>query len=1440
MKAKNEQSQAIDSNPVFSVAKDGVILYSNKAGEPLLRDWGIRIGEKLPLRLEIFVQRAISRKSIEKIEVTMGKKVYFIVFHPSPEQECVNIYGFDISDRKKLERKHLENQTQEEEKLDLARIIDIKAVQSLMSDFYTLAHIPMALLDLKGNILVSVGWQDICIKFHRVSPEACKHCVESDINLTAGVVPGGYKLYKCKNNMWDVVTPITVEGQHVGNIFSGQFFFDDEPLNYELFRSQARQYGFNEEEYIKKLEKVPRLSREAVDTSMAFFMTFANMISQLSYSNIKLSQSLAERDTVVDALRESEKREHARSEELAVLLDAVPIAVYIAHDPQVLQITGNRLSYEWLRIPAGTNFSKSAPEGEKPEMFKLLKDGVELQPENMPSQLSATGIEINDCELDIVSAEGKIRHVLGNARPLLDEQGNIRGSISAFIDITERKKVEEALRLSNIYNRSLIEASLDPLVTIGHDGKITDVNGATEKVTGYSRNDLIGTDFSDYFTEPEKAREGYQKVFMDGEVRDYPLEIRHKDGHITPVLYNASVYRDEDGKIIGVFAAARDITEIKKAEEIIQTLANVVESSDDAILTKSLDGVVISWNSGAEKIYGYLAEEVLGKNISIFEPGNTKGETKNLIEKLRQGERVQHYETLRMKKNGTIINVSVTLSPVFDASGNLVAISTITRDITENKKAEEAIRLSNLYNRSLIEASLDPMVTIGPDGKITDVNGATEQVTGYSRNNLIGTDFSDYFTEPEKARAGYQQVFKDSEVRDYPLEIRHKDGHITPVLYNASVYRNENGEVTGAFAAARDITELKRAEEALLESESRLRLAQVSAGAGIWDRNMSAGKIEWSEDLFRLFGLDPRKSDASFDLWRSVIYSDDRLVAERRIETAINNHTSLASEYRIVLPSGEVRWINALGNTTYDSNGKPQRMSGICIDITERKRVEEALRKSEERFRALVTASSEMVYRVNPDWSEMRYFYGRGFLANTESPSNTWIHEYVPPEDQQHVMAVINEAIRTKSTYELEHRVRLADGNLGWIFSRAVPMLDENGEIVEWFGAASDITERKEAEVKLKKAHENLEKMVEERTAELEKAYNSLKESEKGLAEAQKMAHIGNWEWDMATGKAYWSEEMYRIFGRDPQELAPPYNEFLNYIHPDDRDYVDAALAIKKAVKGQTHSIEYRIVLVNGKEHAVHMQSEVIFDEKNNPIRAKGIIQDITERKEAEKALANVEIARKKEIHHRIKNNLQVISSLLDLQADKFDNPRVIEAFRESQNRVISMALIHEELYKGEGTDTLDFSTYIRELAENLFQTYSLKSKNIHLSMDLEENVFLNMDIGIPLGIVVNELVSNSLKHAFPGKDRGEIQIKLHREKNGKYKMEKEADRATSFILVVSDNGVGIPENIDIKNVDSLGIQLITTLADQLDGEFELKRNDGTEFTMRFIVMDKR
>ena len=272
------------------------------------------------------------------------------------------------------------------------------------------------------------------------------------------------------------------------------------------------------------------------------------------------------------------------------------------------------------------------------------------------------------------------------------------------------------------YARSLIEASLDPLVTISAEGKITDVNEGSIKVTGVPREKLVGTDFSDYFTEPEKAREGYQQVFAKGFVTDYPLTIRHTDGRLTDVLYNASVYKDARRNVLGVFAAARDVTVLKQASQ---------------------------------------------------------------------------------------------------------------------------------YARSLIEASLDPLVTISAEGKITDVNEGSIKVTGVPREKLVGTDFSDYFTEPEKAREGYQQVFAKGFVTDYPLTIRHTDGRLTDVLYNASVYKDARRNVLGVFAAARDVTERRKADEQIrrLNTELEQRVVERTAQLQAANRELESFSYSVAHDL---------------------------------------------------------------------------------------------------------------------------------------------------------------------------------------------------------------------------------------------------------------------------------------------------------------------------------------------------------------------------------------------------------------------------------------------------------------------------------------------------------------------------------------------------------------------------------------------------------------
>ena len=185
----------------------------------------------------------------------------------------------------------------------------------------------------------------------------------------------------------------------------------------------------------------------------------------------------------------------------------------------------------------------------------------------------------------------------------------------------------------------------------------------------------------------------------------------------------------------------------------------LLNSSEDAIIGETLEGVITSWNRAAESMYGYSAEEIIGKPVLALLPHDRMAEMDELLAKIRKGHRVDHYETLRRRRDGSLLHVSLSLSPIHDSSGRLIGASSIARDISERKRIDEQMLATSKYARSLIEASLDPLVTISPEGKITDVNEATVKVTGIPREKLIGTDFSDYFTEPKNAREGYRRVF---------------------------------------------------------------------------------------------------------------------------------------------------------------------------------------------------------------------------------------------------------------------------------------------------------------------------------------------------------------------------------------------------------------------------------------------------------------------------------------------------------------------------------------------------------------------------------------------------------------------------------------------------------------------------------------------------------
>ena len=272
-------------------------------------------------------------------------------------------------------------------------------------------------------------------------------------------------------------------------------------------------------------------------------------------------------------------------------------------------------------------------------------------------------------------------------------------------------------------------------------------------------------------------------------------------------------FADVDGSPL-ILEMDIDITEQRAAEKKLRQQAALLDLAHDAIFVRDLDSRVLFWNRGAADLYGWSAVEAGGK-ISHDLLKTEFPEPLETIEAAIQQTRGWGEEITQTSRAGTRIQLASRWSLLRDEKGNPTAILEINRDITERKRAEQKLRIASLYARTLLEASLDPLLTISREGKITDVNDATEKVTGVPREHLIGSDFSNYFTDPESARRGYEQVFAQGAVQDYPLAIRSTSGNVTDVLYNATVFKNEAGEVAGVFAAARDITEKKRAEEAV-------------------------------------------------------------------------------------------------------------------------------------------------------------------------------------------------------------------------------------------------------------------------------------------------------------------------------------------------------------------------------------------------------------------------------------------------------------------------------------------------------------------------------------------------------------------------------------------------------------------------------------------------
>ena len=519
------------------------------------------------------------------------------------------------------------------------------------------------------------------------------------------------------------------------------------------------------------------------------------------------------------------------------------------------------------------------------------------------------------------------------------------------------------------YSLSLIEASLDPLITINNEGKITDLNQATEKITGIDKEHLIGSDFFDYFTNHQKAREVYQDVFSKGSVIDAPLTIRHKDGKLTDVLFNGSVYKDELGNIKGVVIVARDIAEQKWALDLRIANTELAFQNDEkekraqelALANKELQ----YQNSEKED----RANELLLANEELAFQNQEKENRAN--ELILANKELEYQSKIKEKKAAELIIANKELLFQKDEKQNranelVIADKELSFQNEEKEKRvvqniqleahNNSLKLAAQYSLSLIEASRDPLFTISKEGIITDANQASVNATDVSKEDLIGSVFIKYFTEPEKARKGYEEVFDKGFVIDYPLVI--KDHKLTDVLFNGSVYRDENNQVIGAVVVARDVTEQKTAEKKLLQSLKEVTDYKLALDAStIVDITDKDGKIVFVNENYvtiskysyeELIGGNHKIVNSSFHPTAFMSTLWDTISKGKVWQNEIKNKDK----------EGRCYWLNMTIVPFLDEQGIPYQYVAISIDITNQKELEKELTEAKV-FAELATAIAE-------------------------------------------------------------------------------------------------------------------------------------------------------------------------------------------------------------------------------------------------------------------------------------------------------------------------------------------------------------------------------------------------------------------------------------------------------------------------------------------------
>jgi PAS domain S-box-containing protein len=805
-----------------------------------------------------------------------------------------------------------------------------------------------------------------------------------------------------------------------------------------------------------------------------FYLVSVVPILNEGYANI-YGRDITEHKRAQEELRESERRQRELSRlleldqvRLASVLRHLPVGVWILD--QQGRLTGNNPEAD--RIWAGeAPLLNSIAEFQK-YMSWHAESGELLTPEEYPVVVALrAGEPVEPMELNIRRFDGSKGTVLASAAPIKNGLGQLMGVVGVNVDITERKRAEEERLLAEQQYAILFNAVREGFAHYkairdkqGNlvDLRVMDINPTGALLSGVSREDQVGKTWRQMWPGmEEKLFAIYDHVNKTGQ----PIRFDNEN-NLTGRTYDVVITKVAQDEFLATF---NDITERKQSEKALEESKNrindILKSLGGGLLALDCTWTIIYVNEKATEIAGFSADELIGRTLWELWPELLGTKVEKSYRRSMEARVVEQFQ-VQGSQSGRWYEVSVYPSSE--------GITVFYIDKTEQILAEER------FNQAFHASPNALVISRQEDGFIEAVNQTFIRFFGYSEQEVIGKTSTELgmFVIPADRQEAVRRLQRDRSVRDFELDVRLKSGEVRNV--SLSIEMMDVGGKSKMLTTIQDITLHKRAEEALRESEQRLKRAQEMAHLGSWELDLVNNRLTWSDEVYRIFGLQPQEFGATYEGFLQVVHPDDRSTVDHAYSSSIREgRDAYEIEHRVVKHlSGEVRIVHEKCEHFRDQSGQVIRSIGMVQDITERKQAEEALQESERRFRSLADSMPQLVWTALPDGT-VDYYNSRYQEYHEIKQLEPTAWEWAPvlhPDDLQPTVDAWQHALKTGETYQIEHRVRMANGSYRWHLSRGVPVLHENGQIVRWFGTATDIHDVKLAEEQLKDYAERLER----------------------------------------------------------------------------------------------------------------------------------------------------------------------------------------------------------------------------------------------------------------------------------------------------------------------------------------------------------------------------